>query len=36
MGRRAGGGLVLSWFGLNDEAASSDDKLRDARGETAF
>ncbi len=31
-----GGGLVLLWFGLNNEAASSDEKVGDARGETAF
>jgi hypothetical protein len=33
---RVGGGLVLSWFGLNNEAASSDEKVRDARGEKVF
>jgi hypothetical protein len=31
-----GGCLVLSWFGLNNAAASSDEKVRDAGGEKVF
>ena len=36
LGMRVGGSLVLLWFGLNNDAASSDQKARDARREKAF
>jgi hypothetical protein len=33
---RGGGSLVLLSFSLNIDAASSDQKVRDVRGETAY
>jgi hypothetical protein len=36
LGMRVRSILILLTFGLNNDAASSDQKVEDARGETAF